>query len=129
MGRDTAYGVDLARALEPGGLFVFDLMVQGGPAPMAYRTWRAGRDFAVLIEVVEDRQRNLLSRDITTFRKRGSSYRRAEERHVPQVHERSRVERALRDAGFRVRVSRRYGEARLGPRRLVFWGRRSAAEP
>src|SRR5690606_5664985 len=57
----------VAAALPRGGLFAFDLMVCAPGPPMAYRTWRAGRDWAVLVDVSEDRRRHRLVREITTF--------------------------------------------------------------
>ncbi len=114
----------VARALPPGGLFVFDLLVAEGGPPMAYRTFRQGRTWVVLIEVEEDRERGRLYRNITTFRREGSHYRRGQERHVLQIPERAAIEAALRAAGFEVRTRRAYGTARLLPRRLAFWAKK-----
>ncbi len=112
----------VARSLRPGGLFLFDLMVEG--APMAYRTFSEGSDWAVLSEVSEQRQRRRLVREITTFRRVGSGYRRGHERHEQRVASRRRIEASLRAAGFTVRASRRYGSFELAPRRLAFLARR-----
>jgi SAM-dependent methyltransferase len=114
----------VARALRPGGLFVFDLFMTGRGRPVRYDAWRAGGDWAVLIRVAEDRRRGRLVRDITTFRRVGRTYRRADERHVLALAERACVERALRRAGFTVRVVRRYGNLAMLPRRLAFLARR-----
>lgn len=115
----------VAAALAPGGLLAFDLMVRASGPPMAYRSWRAGRGWAVLVEVAEDRRRHRLVRDITSFVARpGGGWRRDHERHVQAVSARADVERALRAAGFSVRVARRYGEVALAPRRLAFLARR-----
>jgi SAM-dependent methyltransferase len=113
----------VARALPPGGMFVFDLLVAEGGPPMAYRTFRQGRGWVVLIEVEEARERGRLFRTITTFRREGTHYRREQEHHALQVPKRAEVEQALRAAGFDVRVRRNYGNARLAPRRLAFWAR------
>jgi SAM-dependent methyltransferase len=48
--------VRIARALRPGGMFLFDLILHEGE-PMNYRSWRAGPGWAVLWEVSEDRIR------------------------------------------------------------------------
>lgn len=114
----------VAGALRPGGLFAFDLLVASRGRPMAYRTWRAGRDWAVLTEVSETPSRGRLERDITTFLRTGSGYRRRRERHVVRVVARDDVTRWLREAGFRVRASRRYGAFELPPRRLAFLARK-----
>jgi SAM-dependent methyltransferase len=117
----------VARALAPGGWFVFDLLVAEGGPPMGYRTFRQGRSWVVLIDVEEDRARGRLYRTITTFRREGTRYRRDQERHALQIPKRAEVEAALRAAGFEVRVRRTYGTARLLPRRLAFWAQRPLA--
>ncbi|HXV64179.1 MAG TPA: class I SAM-dependent methyltransferase [Vicinamibacteria bacterium] len=111
----------VSRALRPGGLFVFDVLVAGA-RPMRYRTWRSGPGWAVLVSVSEKGRR--VTREITTFRRAGEGYRRAYERHVLRVLSRDRLCDALRSAGFSVRVSRRYGELELPPRRLAFVARK-----
>ena len=116
----------VARALEPGGLFVFELLVAESGPPMTYRNWRAGRRWAVLIEVSEDLAARRLQRNITTFWRVGAHYRRTHEEHALQIHRRADIERALRAAGFVVRVSGRYGDLALAPRRLSFWARKPA---
>jgi SAM-dependent methyltransferase len=116
----------VARALEPGGFFVFDLVVAEGGPVMSYRTFRQGRGWAVLIEVQEDRVEGRLMRNITTFRRNGTDYRRDHERHQLQIPRRGEVEAALRAAGLLVRTRRAYGTSRLLPRRLAFWARKPA---
>jgi SAM-dependent methyltransferase len=116
----------IAKVLRPGGLFVFDVVVRGGRAPMRYRTWTAGDGWAVLADVDEDMRRHLLRRSITTFRRDGAGYRRHVERHLVSLMDAGDVGRRLREAGFTVRTSRRYGRYPLAPRRLAFIARRRA---
>ncbi len=80
----------------------------------------------MLVEVREDPELGVLTRDITTFRQVGPQYRRSEERHVVQLWTREEIEEALRGAGFSVRVRRRYGGYRLAPGRLAFIARKVA---
>ncbi len=87
---------------------------------MNYRTWRSGPDWAVLVEVSEDRKRRKLTRRIITFRAVNARIRRGEERHTLECFSRASVERALRAAGFKFRSSRRYGNWLLPPRRWAF---------
>jgi SAM-dependent methyltransferase len=123
-GRLPALFRRVARALPAGGLFVFDLVVSGRPS-MTYRTWAAGRDWAVLVVVVEDGR--WLRRDVTTFRRIGRRWRRRTERHWVHVHRAADVVRALRRAGFAVHTARRLGGVPLPPRRLAFVARRAGA--
>jgi SAM-dependent methyltransferase len=115
------------RALRPGGLFVFDLLVREAGSGMAYRDWRAGEDWAVLSEVREDHDRHIVTRDITTFRAFGRGYRRSHEMHVQHVFAADEVDRALGACGFEVRRGRHYGALELAPRRMAFEARKPAA--
>jgi SAM-dependent methyltransferase len=119
----------IAGALRPGGLFVFDLIVTDPGRPMAYRTWRSGGDWGILADVTEQPARRRLVREITTFRRVGARYRQAHETHFVRVCSRAAIERMLRQAGFSVRVLRRYGAAHLAPRRLAFVARQLRGTP
>lgn len=112
----------VADCLRPGGLFLFDLIVDD--RRMSYRSWRSGSDWAVLVEVSRQPRRRTIERDITTFRRVGSGYRRRHERHRVRVTPRARVEAALRAAGFSVRALRHYGRCELPPGRMAFRARR-----
>lgn len=114
----------VGQALKPGGLFLFDVFVHEPGRPMAYRSWSAGEDWAVLVDVREQPQERLLTRGITTFRRIGEGYRRSEEEHRVRVLERKEIADELRRAGFSVRTSRRYGHFELPPRRAAFRARR-----
>jgi SAM-dependent methyltransferase len=109
----------IARALHPGGMFLFDLILHEGE-PMNYRSWRSGHGWAVLWEVIEDRKHRKLTRHNITFRTAKGRIRRGEERHTVQLFRRKDVERALREAGFKFVVSAKYGGWSLPPRRLAF---------
>jgi SAM-dependent methyltransferase len=112
-------------ALRPGGVLIFDVLVVG--RSMQYETWRAGRTWAVLARVSEDRRQHRLTRDIVTFRKTARGYRRGEERHVLRVFTRKAVASELRRAGFRVSARNRYGRVPLPFRRVAFIARKPAA--
>jgi len=99
-------------ALQPGGLFIFDIAEPGrGRGPR--QKHREGKDWAVLIEVDEDERSNRLTRRITSFRKMGEFYRRGQELHRLQLYKRSDVSRELRAAGFCVRTFGSYGEQKM----------------
>jgi SAM-dependent methyltransferase len=109
----------IARALRPGGMFLFDLILHEG-GPMNYRSWRAGDGWAVLYEVAEDGKHRNLTRHNITFRTVQGRIRRGEERHTVQLFKRKEIEQALRTAGFKFVVSPKYGGWSLPPRRLAF---------
>ncbi len=113
-------------ALEPGGLFVFDLAGPGRvPGPGPQRSWAAGRDWAVLVEAEEDRGTQELTRSITTFRRECELYRRGEEIHRLRLHRPAEVVRLLRGAGFRARVRRGYDGEPFAPGHRVYLARRN----
>jgi len=105
------------RALQPGGVLVFDVAEPGRAKGSDRRFW-TGRDWACLTEYDHDQRRNRLTRRNTTFRKLGRWYRRAEETHVQQLYEGSQLASDLRELGFRVQTVRGYGEYRF-PKALV----------
>lgn len=101
------------RALQPGGLFVFDVLGPGQVTGEVDLRHRVERDWATVVEAREDRRRRLLTRRITTFRRVGSHYRRDEEVHRQRLFEPGVLAADLRRIGYRVRVRRGYGEARF----------------
>ena len=114
----------VAQALDRGGVFVFDALVEGSERPMRYAQCREGPDWAVMVDVIEQPGKRRLIRDITTFRKVGRTYTRSTERHTLRVSSRASIESSLRNAGFSARVLRKYGEFMLPRRRLVFRARK-----
>jgi SAM-dependent methyltransferase len=109
-------------ALRPGGVLVFDLaapgLVRGGRA----RTWTTGPDWAVLAESHEEGE--VLTRRVTSFRRRGAGYRRSEEVHRERLYRPAEILPLLRAAGFRARTRRRYGEVSPGRGRHVYLARK-----
>ncbi len=76
------------------------------------------------VQRLEEPDAPLLTREITTFRLVGAAYRRASETHRVRLYTREEIESELRQAGFSVRVQRRYGTQEVGPQRLVFCARK-----
>jgi len=112
-----------ARALSPGGLFIFDL-AEVGLDRNRPPTGREGKDWACLVRFEYDDARHQLIRHITTFREVNTTYRRHEETHRVQLYHRRAVLEMLREAGFQVRMVRRYGDYALLPGRIGFIARR-----
>jgi SAM-dependent methyltransferase len=99
-------------ALEPSGLFIFDVAEPGRHPGPSQRFFQRD-DWTVLVEYHEDQKTHRLTREIVTFRKVDGSYRRSVETHRLQLYRRAEVAAALRAAGFRVKTVRAYGEFRF----------------
>jgi SAM-dependent methyltransferase len=115
-------------ALAAGGVFVFDVMEPGelGRATRA-RSFSEGDGWMTLVEKHEDRDRRTLTRRITTFRQVGRFYRRADETHRVRLYDAATLAAELRRTGFRVRITRRYGDYALARARVAFIARKPLA--
>jgi SAM-dependent methyltransferase len=113
----------VARALPSGGLFVFDVIVDG-PGPSLTRSgFRAGPRFTVCVDTNENDARTLLTRDITTFVSQGDDegpYTRTRELHTVRVLRVRELKALLASAGFTVEVKKSYGAHPLALRRRAF---------
>ena len=69
----------------------------------------------------EDRQRQLLTRRITSFRQVGELYRRDQEVHRQRLLAGSELAAQLRSIGFRVRILRGYGPLRSAGATSACW--------
>jgi SAM-dependent methyltransferase len=101
-------------ALQPGGVFIFDVLGQGsliGANPQ--RTYTEGKDWTVLVEKEEDAEKNQLTRHITIFRKTGSIWRRSKETHCIYLYKPDGLAAELRQAGFQVKIIHSYGEMKF----------------
>ncbi len=108
--------------LRPGGVFIFDARqpgLIGGPVVRG----RAGKNWAVLATSKED-ARGRLIREIVSFRRVGSSYRRSGEIHRLTLLSARDLTRGLIAAGFTVRAARAYGSFRLPPGHILLEARR-----
>jgi SAM-dependent methyltransferase len=100
--------------LPRGGLFVFDVATPGRAGKSGrQRNYSQGTDWACLFTAEEDRERQILTRQITSFRKVGELYRRDHEVHRLRLLNRSELSAQLRDIGFRVRTLSGYGPLRF----------------
>lgn len=106
------------KALEPSGLLIFDMAVPGrGRGPK--QRWWLRDDWALLLDVEEDKDKARLTRKMTIFRKDGDNYRRDDETHVLQLYRANDVAGELRRIGFRARTVRGYGDYRFDRKGLV----------
>jgi SAM-dependent methyltransferase len=118
-------------ALRPGGLLIFDFLQPGQIKPgVLRRTHVLADDWAVLVDAEETEtakgKEAKLTRRITSFRRRGTLYRRTAETHEIQLFPAPQLTAALRKTGFSVRVLRGYGGFRLAPGHSVVVARKSS---
>jgi SAM-dependent methyltransferase len=101
-------------ALMPGGILLFDVAEPGRVGGNGPRLrFVEGTGWAVLVASEEDRDSQILTRRITTFRKVGTLYRRGQETHRLRLIPRDKIKTSLRAVGFRVRVLSGYGALRF----------------
>ncbi|HLY20575.1 MAG TPA: class I SAM-dependent methyltransferase [Bryobacteraceae bacterium] len=114
-------------ALRPGGILVFDI-VEPGVVPVAapQRRFLEGPDWAILLEVREDKRRRVLTRQIVSFRRVGKLYRRSEEIHRLHLYSGRELVAAASHAGFEANLLNGYGRFRLPPAHAVIRARKPA---
>ena len=111
-------------ALMPGGVFIFDIAEPGQLKGRPTRSFTEGDDWVVLVAKEEEKGSSILTRRIVTFRKVGQVYRKSEEIHRQQLYRSTEVAAELRNAGFRVRTLRSYGDFELPSAHAVFVARK-----
>ncbi len=112
-------------ALDPGGVFVFDVLGPGQVPPgTTIRGFRVGEDWAVLSEREEDAERGTMERRIVSFRKVGEHYRREDEIHRVRLYDPSELTEELERAGFEARAMRSYGGLPLEDGHAAFVARK-----
>lgn len=104
----TSFFHQVYDALQPGGLFVFDLAAPGRNENPR-QAFREGPDWTCLVEFKPDRENQQLTRSIVTFRKQGDWYRRDEEVHRLQLYSAPEICNILRETGFDVSTVDHYG--------------------
>ena len=113
-------------ALRPGGVFIFDIIEPGvAPDGTPQRRFLEGHDWAILLEVREDRNGGILTRRIASFRQVGRLYRRSEELHILHLFPRGELQAMLSQVGFQVKTLSGYGRLRFAAAHVGFLARRS----
>ena len=118
----------VARALVPGGVFLFDVAAPGrvpGTGPL--RLHREGDGWAILVTLSTDARRRLLTREMTSFRRVGAAYRRSTETHRQRLFRPREVEAALRRAGFAARALEGYASRPFSPGQIGWLARKARA--
>lgn len=113
-------------ALEPGGVLLFDAAGPGrAPGAGASQSHRTGEDWAVLASAEQDRAGEILTREITTFRKVGDLYRRSEETHRLRLIPADDLREQLQRLGFEVDTFHSYHNLQLPPGLIGFLARKA----
>lgn len=112
-------------ALLPGGLFLFDAAGPGRvPGEGQVKTHVDGGDWALLMSAEEDQVASRLTRCITSFRRVGDCFRRADECHELDLWPPQELAADLRQAGFEVTLLGAYAGHALPPGLTGFLARR-----
>jgi SAM-dependent methyltransferase len=115
----------VVRSLAPGGVFLFDVAGPDREQPGASRrTYATGPDWAILVETGVDG--DMLTREITTFRKTGELFRRDSETHRLTLLHPAEISDSLRNAGFDVQTTTAYGSLSLPDGLTAFLARKQA---
>jgi len=89
------------KALLPGGMFLLDFAQPGRfPAGMPRHSHWTGEDWAILIDALPQKNKLLLVRQLTAFRKVGRHWRRTDETHRLRLFPDTEIDTILRAAGF-----------------------------
>ena len=88
---------------------IFDIAEPGQvPTGTTTKGFAEGKDWVVLVEKTEDKDRSRLMRRIVTFRQIGEHYRRSDEVHYLRLYAAADIAEELERVGFHVRVMRSY---------------------
>jgi hypothetical protein len=90
---------------------------------MARKDFWKGEDWAALLEATASSE--VLTRTLTSFRKRGAAYRRTEEVHRLRLFEPENILAELTAAGFVARRLRGFGEVRFHSGHAGFLARKA----
>ena len=108
------------RALQPGGVFLFDVMVAPLDPIVLTPQFHEGEDWAVGSSARYLPGRRRLRRRITTFRRYKGRFRRSHETHTIWLYDRLELLEQLQGAGFNARSLTDYGDYPLLPSRAGF---------
>lgn len=95
-------------ALQPGGIFMFDIATPGRGAPEPQQRYWMADDWIMLSRTQEVDQ--TLRREIITLVQNGDLYRRNDELHILHLYDSDAVCSLLDECGFVVDVVDRYGD-------------------
>lgn len=105
---------DVHAALEPGGVFVFDVAAPGRAGPEGLSEgFNDHPSYSVYSRASENADRTILERRIVLFRRDGEQYRRSDEVHRLRLFQPDRILLLLRANGFEATTINGYGDLEL----------------
>lgn len=104
------------RALQPGGIFLFDVL--GNAHDYTGKFWQDREDFFVLSDVSQKGE--LTHRHIISFLKAADVYTKSVEDHVLVTFSAARLQSLLGQAGFSAKQVYHYGDVAMLPGRIAF---------
>lgn len=97
-------------ALRKDGLFIFDLADPKRGSADGRRVCWDEDDWALFLDETKSKDSKHLTRRITTFRRRGNSFRRTQEVHELWLYPPRQILSALRKLGFKAQTLKQYGD-------------------
>lgn len=96
-------------ALRAGGLFIFDVCVEGRSSEQTSSRFE-GEDWSLVTEYAVDETKKILTRTIMVERRVDGVVRRDSEVHRVRLYDEGELRTRLEEAGFEVRIARAYGD-------------------
>jgi len=114
------------KALQLGGLFIFDILEPKIENPRKYNKIIEHEDWTMFYDIKENHHTNILNREIILFRDVGDNlYRKTKEMHIQKLYTRKQIISLLEKAGFDVLTFERYGNFELGSGHIGFLCKKS----
>lgn len=111
-------------SLRPSGLFLFDLMLASEELDRSKSAFQDGDEWCVGLNVAEDKERGILERHITSFRRSSAAWTKVQETHRLILFAQAEIEAELKRAGFSVTTGEAYDDFAPGGGRMIFTCRR-----
>ena len=104
-------------ALTEGGIFLFDML---GPDAKEQQGFVEGEDWSIYVDIKINRTKNILTRDMTIFKKRGVLYARSKETHRQKLYAPEVIKTMLSNIGFKVTCKGEYAGETLRQGHLAY---------
>lgn len=111
--------------LPPRGMLICDVAEPGQVRPGDNgKSFLEGDDWAILMQKREDKDNQILERDMSLYRQVDGHFRRSRETHRVKLYRSSQMSELLRAQGFRAQIRRKYGDYPLRQNVAAFFATR-----